>query len=156
MCVCENRWNVRLKCGTRFGDCSQEIIEFPIVVVDAQTKKIVEEFHHFVKPEVHPTLSAFCTRKSNVLDSFVVPVQFKTAFVRHLFFLLNLELTGITQAQVNGGKPLVEVLRLAEEFVAKYTAKGNCTMVTCGHWDLDKMLRSQTKLLKIDTKTVSL
>jgi inhibitor of KinA sporulation pathway (predicted exonuclease) len=59
----------------------QEIIEFPIVVIDVKQRKVVAEFQNFVRPVVHAKLSAFCT-----------------------------ELTGITQAQVDKGIPLKDCI----------------------------------------------
>ncbi|KAF8571401.1 hypothetical protein P879_05333 [Paragonimus westermani] len=39
----------------------QEIIEFPVVKVNAQTLLSESEFHHYVRPVVHPELTDFCT-----------------------------------------------------------------------------------------------
>lgn len=71
----------------------QEIIEFPIVVVDTEQGKIVDTFHQYVRPVAHPRLSAFCT-----------------------------ELTGITQETVDQGKLFGEVWRDVAAFVAPYTS----------------------------------
>ena len=59
----------------------QEIIEFPGLLVNVQTGELVAEFHEYVTPDVHPTISGFCTG-----------------------------LTGITQSMVDGGAPLNEVM----------------------------------------------
>lgn len=43
-------------------ECNQpgsEIIEFPIIVVDLQKKEIIDSFHSYVRPTVHPQLSKF-------------------------------------------------------------------------------------------------
>ena len=56
---------------------SQEIIEFPIVIVDVENKCIKSTFTTYVKPEIDPKLTDYCT-----------------------------ELTGITQEQVNGAVDL--------------------------------------------------
>ena len=66
----------------------QEIIEFPIVLVDTKTFEVVDKFHTYVKPEVHPKLSSFCT-----------------------------ELTGITQDKVDNGISLDETLKKADQFL---------------------------------------
>ena len=58
-----------------------EIIEFPAVLLDTQTKREVRHFHAFVKPTERPVLSDFCTR-----------------------------LTGIDQAKVDGAETLDRVL----------------------------------------------
>ncbi|XP_074137061.1 ERI1 exoribonuclease 2 isoform X5 [Sminthopsis crassicaudata] len=56
---------------------SQEIIEFPAVLLNTLTGEIESEFQTYVQPEEHPILSKFCV-----------------------------ELTGIKQAQVDEGVPL--------------------------------------------------
>ncbi|XP_042545712.1 ERI1 exoribonuclease 2 isoform X1 [Dipodomys spectabilis] len=56
---------------------SQEIIEFPAVLLNTSTGRIESEFHAYVQPQEHPVLSEFC-----------------------------MELTGIKQAQVDDGAPL--------------------------------------------------
>lgn len=68
-----------------------EIIEFPIVLLDSKTLKIVDEFRVYVKPRDKPKLSAFCTR-----------------------------LTGITQPQVDGGVSLPEAMAQAHAFLARH------------------------------------
>ncbi|XP_070269822.1 ERI1 exoribonuclease 2 isoform X4 [Myotis yumanensis] len=56
---------------------TQEIIEFPAVLLNTSTGEIESEFHAYVQPQEHPILSEFC-----------------------------MELTGIKQAQVDEGVPL--------------------------------------------------
>lgn len=58
-----------------------EIIEFPVVVLDTATLRIVAEFHRYVRPVRNPRLTAFCT-----------------------------ELTGITQDMVDAADPLPAVV----------------------------------------------
>ncbi|GET90313.1 hypothetical protein, conserved [Leishmania tarentolae] len=58
-----------------------EIIEFPVVVLDTATLRIVAEFHRYVRPLLNPKLTAFCT-----------------------------ELTGITQEMVDVADPLPTVV----------------------------------------------
>ena len=38
-----------------------EIIEFPVVIVDVKNKKIIDSFQTYVKPSIHPILTEFCT-----------------------------------------------------------------------------------------------
>ena len=68
----------------------QEIIEFPVVIVDIKERKIVDIFHRYIKPTVMATLTEFCTK-----------------------------LTGITQETVNKGITLEEALKELTEFIAK-------------------------------------
>ena len=66
----------------------QEIVEFPVVVIDVAKKEIVKDFqfHYYVKPTVVPEVTQFCT-----------------------------ELTGITQSMVDKGKEIQEVLKLFDK-----------------------------------------
>ncbi len=98
----------------------QEIVEFPLVVVDVATRTIVDEFHTYIKPTVHKQLFAFTTT-----------------------------LTGVTQAQVDAGIELDEALNRADEFIAKYnTDERSSCIVTCGHWDLRTALVAECKFKK--------
>lgn len=56
-CQCEDGTN-----NLKFN----EIIEFPVVVVDVKQKKVVHEFHTYVKPVVEPKLTAFCTELTGI------------------------------------------------------------------------------------------
>lgn len=95
----------------------QEIIEFPIVVVEVATGNVVDEFHTFVRPTAHPKLYPFCT-----------------------------QLTGITQEQVDSGVTIDEALDRAADFVVKYNEHPNSAcIVTCGHWDLRTALRNECR-----------
>ncbi|TKS68544.1 ERI1 exoribonuclease 2 [Collichthys lucidus] len=64
-------------CWREKNNYTQEIIEFPAVLLNTSTGEVESEFHTYVQPQEHPVLSEFCT-----------------------------ELTGITQMQVEAGIPL--------------------------------------------------
>ncbi|KAA3673758.1 ERI1 exoribonuclease 3 [Paragonimus westermani] len=101
----------------------QEIIEFPVVKVNAQTLLSESEFHHYVRPVVHPELTDFCT-----------------------------ELTGIIQDMVECQPCLEDVLKLFDEYLLRegLTDGGEpFAFVTCGDWDLKTMLPSQCRHLGI-------
>lgn len=111
-----------------------EIIEFPIVVIDAKTKQLAPfKFHSHVKPTQNTILSAFCT-----------------------------ELTGITQAQIANAPLLPQVLQQVHQFLqnnklipdtltleqtytAKYNDKYQFCFVTDGPWDFTKFLQPECK-----------
>ena len=44
----------------------QEIIEFPLVLVDAKTLKQVDEFRTYVRPSFHPELTNFCKELTGI------------------------------------------------------------------------------------------
>jgi inhibitor of KinA sporulation pathway (predicted exonuclease) len=98
----------------------QEIIEFPVVLVNAHNGKPEGVFHHYVKPEAHPVLTPFCT-----------------------------ELTGITQETVDGGKPFAEVLHLFDKWYHENDLGAKrCAFVTCGDWDLKTCLPGHLAYIK--------
>jgi len=106
-------------------DIVQEIIEFPIVLVDVASQSVVAEFRSYVKPTLHPKLSKFCT-----------------------------SLTGITQKQVDEALSFPELFDQVLDFMATYRLFGTSERkseqtlrsfywVTCGDWDLKSMLPLQ-------------
>lgn len=119
-------------CDTGEKPCPQEIIEFPVLLVDAASGEIIDTFHHYIKPDVHPTLSQFCT-----------------------------ELTGIEQEIVDQGVSLFEALVGLQEWLDMHnlipifqrtiigttteemTTKKTFVFVTCGDWDLKTCLPAQ-------------
>lgn len=46
----------------------QEVIEFPVLRVDARSWKVVSKFHRYVRPEVHPVLTPFCTQLTGIIQ----------------------------------------------------------------------------------------
>ncbi len=102
----------------------QEIIEFPVVVINAKTLETVAEFHHYVRPVKCPKLSEFCTK-----------------------------LTGIEQKTVDSAKPFTDVWKQFIRFMINThlideteQPVSNFTFVTCGDWDIEYMLINQTNL----------
>eukprot|EP01059_Diplonema_ambulator_P007026 TRINITY_DN16566_c0_g1_i1.p1 TRINITY_DN16566_c0_g1~~TRINITY_DN16566_c0_g1_i1.p1 ORF type:complete len:588 (+),score=143.85 TRINITY_DN16566_c0_g1_i1:47-1810(+) len=86
-----------------------EIIEFPVVVVDAKTCEVVNKFHSYVRPTLNPDLTDFCTR-----------------------------LTGITQDQVDPSPTLDEVLKKVHSWldtIGMLDPKVRFTFATDGPWD---------------------
>jgi len=101
------------------GMKAQEIIEFPSVLINAKTLEVEDEFQVYVKPEVHPKLTDFCTK-----------------------------LTGIRQDKVDTGKTFQEAFAgyLAWLESKGLTTKFTFAFVTCGDWDLKTMLPKQCQL----------
>ncbi|KAK3126946.1 hypothetical protein QOZ80_7AG0565650 [Eleusine coracana subsp. coracana] len=95
----------------------QEIIEFPAVLVDAATGRLVSEFRTYVRPRHHPHLTAFCK-----------------------------ELTGIQQSQVDGGVELSEALAKHDAWLAAAgVATNRLVVVTWGDWDCKTMLEFECR-----------
>ncbi|XP_012587501.1 PREDICTED: ERI1 exoribonuclease 2 isoform X2 [Condylura cristata] len=112
---------------------SQEIIEFPAVLLNTSTGEIESEFHAYVQPQEHPILSEFC-----------------------------MELTGIKQAQVNEGFPLKICLSQFCKWIHKIQQQKKiifatdvsdlstsevklCAFVTWSDWDLGVCLEYECK-----------
>ncbi|XP_013412069.1 ERI1 exoribonuclease 3 [Lingula anatina] len=92
----------------------QEIIEFPVVKINSNTWKTEALFYHYVRPQVHPTLSAFCTK-----------------------------LTGILQPMVENQPDIKEVLKKFDTWMLKEGLLDDgvkFAFVTYGDWDLGKLL----------------
>ncbi|KAG0238668.1 3'-5' exoribonuclease 1 [Actinomortierella wolfii] len=68
-----------------------EVIEFPIVLLDGRTLEVVDEFHSYVKPTFRPILSEFCV-----------------------------ELTGIQQEVIDEAPTFLEVLEQFEQWMVKH------------------------------------
>ena len=101
----------------------QEIIEFPVLKVNAQTMTVESTFHTYVQPTAHPVLTPFCTK-----------------------------LTGITQEMVDGQPVLEEVLKEFHKWMSTSGLLDpgvNFCFVTCGDWDLKTMLPSQCKHFRL-------
>jgi len=93
-----------------------EIIEFPVVLVDATDGSMVDEFHSYVKPAYNSRLSEFCR-----------------------------ELTSITQEQVDSAPSFPEVLHNMEEWMHSHQlGKGRkVAVVTDGPWDMSRFMYMQ-------------
>lgn len=106
------------------GPDIMEIIEFPVIKVNALTFKTEAVFHSYVQPTIHPKLNPICT-----------------------------EITGITQEMVNGQPTLPRVLEMLDKWMReeKLLDKGVTTcFVTCGNWDLNTCLPVQCKYQKME------
>lgn len=101
----------------------QEIIEFPLVLVDSEKLQIVDEFRSYVRPVKHPRLSAFCTN-----------------------------LTGIQQNEVDDAPEFREVFKQACSWLDEHLQQGtrSAALVTCGDWDLKCMLPRQCQTAKVN------
>ncbi|KAL7632760.1 UNVERIFIED_CONTAM: hypothetical protein RMT77_016884 [Armadillidium vulgare] len=101
----------------------QEIIEFPAVLVDTKEKRILDEFHTYVRPIVNPKLTTFC-----------------------------MNLTGIKQEMVNIAPPFSKVVNQFEEWLRGHnlsSSDDNFTVVSDGPWDMGRFLMKQCKISNI-------
>ena len=101
----------------------KEIIEFPVLKVNAQTLQTESEFHTYVQPIAYPKINPFIT-----------------------------ELCGITQDMVDGKPHLPDVLMQFDEWMKSeglLEAGVNFCFVTCGDWDLKTALPVNCDYLKL-------
>lgn len=102
------------------NDEIREIIEFPSVLykVDFKNKiKFISEFQKYVKPQLNPILSDFCT-----------------------------ELTGITQETVDTADIFSIVYEQHYKWIQSNVPENSkLIFVTCGEWDLRDMLPIEVK-----------
>ncbi|KAF9989150.1 hypothetical protein BGZ75_007405 [Mortierella antarctica] len=85
-------FDVEATCEKGFSfEFPNEVIEFPVVLLDGSTFEVVDEFHSYVRPTNRPILSDFC-----------------------------IELTGITQQTIDEAPTFTEVLSLFEDWLTKH------------------------------------
>ncbi|XP_071165685.1 ERI1 exoribonuclease 3-like [Mytilus edulis] len=102
----------------------QEIIEFPVLKINAVTLQTESVFHQYVQPKVNQQLTPFCT-----------------------------ELTGIIQDMVDGQPYIEEVLEKFHTWLEEndlLNPENKFIFVTCGDWDLKTMLTSQLRYFGIN------
>ncbi|XP_053395272.1 ERI1 exoribonuclease 3-like isoform X2 [Mercenaria mercenaria] len=102
----------------------QEIIEFPVLKINSKTLETETTFHQYVQPRVHKELTPFCTK-----------------------------LTGIIQDMVDGQPHIEDVLKSFDKWMADnklLDENVKSVFVTCGDWDLNKMLPKQAEHFKLE------
>ncbi|CAF2167586.1 unnamed protein product [Rotaria magnacalcarata] len=102
----------------------QEIIEFPIVLIDVTQQRIIDTFHSYCRPIIHPILSDYCKK-----------------------------LTRIAQEQVNSAPVFAEVFANAEKWLNDRELlpfqKRKCLFVTDSPSDFNKYLSMQCNITNI-------
>ncbi|KAI9207155.1 ribonuclease H-like domain-containing protein [Polychytrium aggregatum] len=103
-------------------DFPHEIIEFPVVLIDARTLEIVDHFREYVKPRISPILSEFCTT-----------------------------LTGITQDLVDVAEPFETVLHHFEMWMVNFMPYPfeDALFICDGPWDIRDFVRKQCTISKL-------
>jgi len=116
--------NLECTCEENDRNYPNEIIEFPIILINSRTLTKEAEFHRFVRPILNPQLSEFCT-----------------------------SLTGITQDIVDNAEPFSNVLKqfgewLNENNLGSHEGASSFCFVTDGIWDMKKFIALE--LSKLD------
>ncbi|RIA87371.1 ribonuclease H-like domain-containing protein [Glomus cerebriforme] len=99
-----------------------EIIEFPIILIESKTFETVDIFHSYVKPSIRPILSDFCK-----------------------------ELTGISQKTIDESPSFPEMIINFQEFLHKHQLfyENTCAFITDGPWDIRDFIEKQCKISQI-------
>ncbi|KAJ3326986.1 3'-5' exoribonuclease 1 [Blyttiomyces sp. JEL0837] len=101
-------------------DYPNEIIEFTVILINGRTQKIISEFQSYVKPNINPILSTYCT-----------------------------ELTGIQQSQVENAPKFPTVLKSFIAWLESQTGlkqnqfQHKVKFITDGPWDLRDFVTKQ-------------
>jgi 3'-5' exoribonuclease 1 len=103
-------------------DYIHEIIEFPVLLFEVETLKIVDKFHSYCRPFLNPNLSTFC-----------------------------IELTGIQQSQVDSAPSFSDVFEAFLEWIKskELGTKYNFSLVTDCPWDIKNCLFPQCALANV-------
>ncbi|XP_077777172.1 3'-5' exoribonuclease 1 isoform X1 [Podarcis muralis] len=103
-------------------ECTHEIIEFPIVLLNTRTLEIEDTFQQYVKPEINPQLSEFC-----------------------------INLTGISQDLVDKADEFPKVLQHAVDWMKQKElgSKYSYSILTDGSWDMSKFLNIQCRISRL-------
>ncbi|XP_027709531.1 3'-5' exoribonuclease 1 [Vombatus ursinus] len=101
---------------------THEIIEFPIVLLNAHTLEIEDTFQQYVRPEINTQLSDFC-----------------------------ISLTGITQEMVDRADTFPQVLRNVVDWMRlkELGTKYKYCILTDGSWDMSKFLNIQCQISRL-------
>ncbi|KAJ3390479.1 3'-5' exoribonuclease 1 [Lobulomyces angularis] len=97
-------------------------IEFPVVLLEAETNQIIDTFHRYCKPTINPVLTDFCK-----------------------------ELTGIQQNFIDDSSTFGRVLEEFENWILKYSKFPfkDIVFVTDGPWDIKNFVQDQLKILDL-------
>ncbi|KAI8904012.1 ribonuclease H-like domain-containing protein [Gorgonomyces haynaldii] len=100
-----------------------EIIEFPVVLIDATKMEIAGTFHRYCKPMLNPKLSDFCK-----------------------------SLTGIKQETVDAADPFDHVLNEFLEWLDGFAQEpyADCIFVTDGVWDLRDFVEKELTYYQLE------
>lgn len=110
-------------CEKRNGpEYIHEIIEFPAILMDAESGNIIDEFHSYCRPTLNSTLSEFCV-----------------------------SLTGICQSDVDKAPEFPDVLENFEEWLKERNllTRRNAAFITDGPWDFSRFLNIQSAVSDI-------
>lgn len=112
------------------------ISEFPAVLLDLQTGKIVSEFHQYVKPTEEPLLSEFCTNFTGIAQSTIDRSGVSIQASLKLFHIWLDDMIDKYQLML----PKTNAVNL----------RGNCALATWSDWDLGVCLHGECERKRLN------
>lgn len=97
-----------------------EIISFPVSIVDIQNHCVVDEFHTFIKPTLNPTLTNYCK-----------------------------QLTGIEQSDVDQAPEFKDAIKNFEDYFKDNLSSDNTLLVSDSSYDFTGFLKKQCGISKV-------
>ncbi|KRZ80680.1 3'-5' exoribonuclease 1 [Trichinella papuae] len=82
---------------------SNEIIEFPSLLINASSAKIASSFHSYCRPVINPVLSEFCTRFTGIKQENVDSAPLFPEVFKHFLQWIKIETDGKSVAFVTDG-----------------------------------------------------
>jgi len=119
-------------CDNKVRNFDHEIIEFPSVLMkfNGTNYDPITEFQRFCKPSKKPIVSRFCFELTGITQQQVnLGLKFKDVLVEHFEWL---------RLHTNGDVPLRDGYRATLALAGG--SPPTVLIVTCGKWDLDKMM----------------
>uniref|UniRef100_A0A7R9ZA75 Exonuclease domain-containing protein n=2 Tax=Pseudictyota dubia TaxID=2749911 RepID=A0A7R9ZA75_9STRA len=115
----------------------QEIIEFPTLLVNVRTGNIEGTFHYYIKPDVNPTLSAFCTSLTGITQRMVDHgISLESALALHQSWLDEKGIVPVCSVEKEGSDDKTSKTK-------EQVRPATFMYVTCGDWDLKTCLPNQ-------------
>jgi inhibitor of KinA sporulation pathway (predicted exonuclease) len=111
-------------CDGNVKNFDNEIIEFPSILLKWENNKMsyISEFQAFVQPRDNPILTQFCVNLTKITQDLINNAEsFPVVYARHLAWL---------HSHVDDFDEMV--------------------FITCGHWDLRKMIKMEAKRWNVD------
>lgn len=117
-----------------------EIIEFPTVLFNPKNLKIEGEFREYVKPVIYPNLNPVCIQITGIQPEWCQkgPSFQETLALHHLWMQKMKLIDEKEQLDLSKKQPPIHFLK-GKKFI----------FVTCGDWDLKKMITHQCAREKI-------
>lgn len=124
----------------------QEIIEFPTLLYNVQTRAVEDIFHFYIKPVAYPQLSQFCKNLTGITQEQITNdgIPLKDALYRHELWLHEKGLVASSlHDNIETNETGCESYVKEDQRSNHRTAQKTFVYLTCGDWDLKTCLPRQ-------------